>query len=69
MVLDFIAKEGTRKGVSLQDVASALKFNKSNAYRYLITLCENNWLERDDDNHLYRLGKKSYNFLVLSYIN
>ena len=58
-VLELIAQEGARKGLSLQNVVSSLKINKSNAYRYLSTLCDQGWLERDDDTFHYRLGKKS----------
>ena len=58
-VLELIAQEGARKGLSLQDVVSTLKINKSNAYRYMSTLCDHGWLERDDDTFHYRLGKKS----------
>jgi IclR family KDG regulon transcriptional repressor len=53
-----IAKEGYRKGVTVQDVVSATGVHQSNIYRYLTTLCDEGWLERDDSFH-YRLGRKS----------
>ncbi len=53
-----IAKEGYRKGVTIQDVVSTTGVHQSNIYRYLTTLCEEGWLERDDSFH-YRLGRKS----------
>lgn len=58
VVLEMVAKEGSRKGVTLQEVVSVLGVNQSNVYRYLTTLCKYEWLERDDS-FRYRLGRKS----------
>jgi DNA-binding IclR family transcriptional regulator len=56
--LEIVAKEGSRKGMTLQEVVSALGVHQSNVYRYLTTLCDHGWLERDDA-FRYHLGRKS----------
>jgi IclR family KDG regulon transcriptional repressor len=58
MALEMVAREGSRKGVTIQEVVSALGVHQSNIYRYLTTLCESGWLERDDT-YRYHLGRKS----------
>src|SRR4030042_231522 len=58
IALEMVAKEGSPKGMTLQEVVSVMKVNQSNVYRYLTTLCEYGWLERDDG-FRYHLGRKS----------
>lgn len=58
MVLEVAAEVGQLKGATLQEIAGASGQNRSNVYRYLTTLCELGWLERNEDTFRYRIGRK-----------
>ena len=59
MVLDLFSKEENLKGLSLTDVSKKLNINQSTSYRYLTTLCEYGWIEKDETSYIYRLGNKA----------
>jgi len=59
MVLELLSKEGNIKGLSLGEVSEKLNLNQSTAYRYLNTLLECDWVEKDQSTFQYSLGRKS----------
>lgn len=61
-IFEFIALHGEQRGVTLQEISSAMQIPRSNVYRYLTTFCENCWLEKDDDSSRYFIGSKVLQF-------
>jgi IclR family acetate operon transcriptional repressor len=53
-ILDLLQR--SREGVSLADVAAVTALPKSSAFRYLSALEARRYVERDDENALYRVG-------------
>ncbi|GAA1738009.1 IclR family transcriptional regulator [Luedemannella helvata] len=53
-ILDVLQR--SRDGATLSDVAEVTSLPKSSAYRYLSALEARRYVERDDENNLYRLG-------------
>lgn len=58
MIIEAIAKMGTPNGVTLNQIVSEIKINKSSAYRHLMTMCKLGWLDRDAETYRYRIGAK-----------
>jgi IclR family transcriptional regulator, KDG regulon repressor len=59
MVLELVAVQGLSKGISLQEISKSLEIPRSNAYRYVTTLCEDGWLKKDPETYRYHVGWKT----------
>ncbi len=58
IVLEALAEMSPQRGATLQEIVEATGQNRSNIYRYLTTLCELNWLDRDEETFRYEIGPK-----------
>jgi len=58
-VLELVSLQGEGRGVTLQEITRAMLIPRSNAYRYVATLCEEGWLKRDGNTFRYQLGWKT----------
>ena len=58
IVLEALTELSPEQGATLQEVVEATGQNRSNVYRYLTTLCELNWLNRDEETYRYSIGAK-----------
>jgi IclR family transcriptional regulator, KDG regulon repressor len=57
-ILEVIAGSSDSNGIPLSCIAQSLGINKSNVYRYITTLVNVGWVERDEASHCYRIGSK-----------
>lgn len=58
-VVDYLSNNGGTRGLSLTEIATGLKVNKSTLFRLLVTLQEFDLVEKDPETECYRLGLKT----------
>jgi IclR family KDG regulon transcriptional repressor len=57
-ILEVVADISDERGVNFNTIVESSRMNRSNVYRYLMTLLELGWVERDEETMRYSIGSR-----------